>query len=322
MRRGGLAGWAGGVALEVARLFGRRAVGAEHREPAGGDPARRPLAERDRVRARVARADELREHRLDDVVAKVEARADRHGVHGDRSTGRGVGRKREAGTAARGCVPPSRDRVAVSREPPEDAAEKAALIRAAGTPSGPEAGASPPAATAPAKKKRRIPSPPVDYLERTRHAPINMLFLAPWVLVYLLCWLWAGPRVETSAAASVRTGLRLLGERGMFALTLCGTLAVCAVLLARVRTAKRDAAVFPWMLVEGIVYGLLLHLVADGFSRVAPVGRWLGLARWAKGAEAVQALGIAAGAGIFEGLVFRGCLAPAADRARRDIVGP
>ena len=203
---------------------------------------------------------------------------------------------------------------------PDDDAGRSALIKAAKAAPASEAGAPPPAAT-PAKRRRRVPAPPVDYLERTRHAPINMLFLAPWVLVYLLCWLWAGARVETSAAASVRTGLRLLGEKGMFTLTVCGTLAVCAVLLARVRTARRDAAVFPWMLVEGIVYGLLLHLVAAGFSQAMPVGKWIGLARWAPGAEAVQALGIAAGAGIFEELVFRGCLATAAYRVVRDIVG-
>jgi membrane protease YdiL (CAAX protease family) len=150
---------------------------------------------------------------------------------------------------------------------------------------------------------------------------VNLLFLAPWLLVYLLCWWWAGARVETAAAASLGTALRLLGARGLFLATLAGSLLVCLVLLARIRSARKDAAVFPWMLVEGIAYGLVLHVAAAGLSRVAPMGRWLGLARWARGAEEVQALGIAVGAGIFEELVFRGLLCTAAWLVWREVVG-
>lgn len=171
---------------------------------------------------------------------------------------------------------------------------------------------------------RRRASPPLpfpdDYLARTRGLSVNVIFLTPLLLAYLACWWWAGDGIETQAAASLRTLLRLLGRRGLFILTLCTCLALLAALLARMRSAKANAPVLPWMAVEGITYGLLLHVVASALSAVLPVGRWLGLFRLPGGNE-VRSLGIALGAGIFEELLFRGVLCFGVYRALRAVFG-
>lgn len=158
-----------------------------------------------------------------------------------------------------------------------------------------------------------------DYWSRTRHGAVNLLFLAPFLAIYLLCWWFVGDGVETQAAASLRGLLNVLGPRGLFVLSLVTCLVVCAVLLTRIRAAKADAVVFPGMLVEGLVYGFLLQIVAGALSRVLPVGKWA-LAGPAILGQA-RSLGVAVGAGIFEELLFRGILCYAVFRALKDVVG-
>ena len=142
------------------------------------------------------------------------------------------------------------------------------------------------------------------------------------MLVYLLCWWSAGDVVETEAARSIRVALRFLGARAMFVLTLVTALGLCAVVLARLRPARSDAAVFPLMLVEGVVYGFLLPEVALRLAGILPVGRWIGLfPAGESGMDLVRRLGVAVGAGIFEEAVFRGLICFALFRALRDVVG-
>jgi membrane protease YdiL (CAAX protease family) len=159
------------------------------------------------------------------------------------------------------------------------------------------------------------------YVERTRHPGINLLFLAPWLLVYLLCWWLVGDGVETSAAESLRRGLRLLGARGLFVLTLCVSLGLCAFLLVRLRAATADAAVFPGMILEGLLFGWILGFAAEVLTRVLPVGHWIGLLRPAAVVGDLRDLGMAIGAGIFEELVFRGVLCFGLYRVLRHVAG-
>ena len=165
------------------------------------------------------------------------------------------------------------------------------------------------------------PPPRWDYLERTRHLSVNLVFLAPWCLVYVLCRLLAGPEVETAAAVSLATPLRLLGTRALLVLTLLVSLALCALVVVRLRTRGTDARVFPGMLLEGIGYGLALGVVAGALSRALPVGRWVGLFVGGAPRDDVRALGIAVGAGIFEELLFRGLVCLGLVRLLRDVVG-
>jgi membrane protease YdiL (CAAX protease family) len=145
-----------------------------------------------------------------------------------------------------------------------------------------------------------------DYFARTRALAPNLLFLAPWVLVYALCWWVAGDSVETEAASWLRSGLRLFGKRALFTLTLVTALGLAAFVVLRVRDAKREVGLLPLMLAEGAFYGLLLFGAATLLSHAFPVGRWIGLFRASGPLQAVGAFGTAIGAGIFEELVFRG----------------
>ncbi len=157
-----------------------------------------------------------------------------------------------------------------------------------------------------------------DYWNRTRHGAVNLLFLAPFLAIYLLCWWFVGDGVETQAAASLRGLLQVLGDRGLKILSLATCAAVAIMLLLRRRAATADAAVFPGMLVEGLAYGFLLQLVAGALSRVLPIGTWLLAAPFL---PQLRNLGVAVGAGIFEELLFRGILCYALFRALKDVVG-
>lgn len=157
-----------------------------------------------------------------------------------------------------------------------------------------------------------------DYWSRTRHGAVNLLFLAPFLAIYLLCWWLVGEGVETQAAASLRGLLNVLGAKALFVVSLATCLVMCAVLLTRIRAARADAVVFPGMLVEGVVYGFLLKTVADALSRVLPIGKWVLAAPFLQQA---RNLGVAVGAGIFEELLFRGLLCYAVFRTFKDVVG-
>jgi membrane protease YdiL (CAAX protease family) len=163
-----------------------------------------------------------------------------------------------------------------------------------------------------------LPLLPPDYVERTRALPVNVVVLAPLFLAYLACWAWAGEAIETLAAQRLRLLIGLLGKRGLLIVSLCTCLALLAALLARGRAARANAPVIPWMIAEGVAYGLLLQACASALSAVLPVGKWLGLFRWP---EDLRGLGIALGAGIFEELVFRGFLCFGIYRAMRAVVG-
>jgi membrane protease YdiL (CAAX protease family) len=178
-----------------------------------------------------------------------------------------------------------------------------------------------------ARKKARVRStarvrrPRWDYVERTRHLSVNLVFLAPWLLVYVLCWISAGDAVETAAAVSLRDALRLLGPRTALALTLITALGLCALVVVRVRQRGVDAAVFPGMLAEGIAFGFALLFLGDLLTRLLPVGRWVGLFPGPLSLDGVRRLGIAVGAGIFEELVFRGLLCLGLYRLLRGVIG-
>ena len=161
--------------------------------------------------------------------------------------------------------------------------------------------------------------PDLDYVERTRHVAINLLFLMPWVLVYQLAMLGSGSRLDNAAAAWLRSGIAMLGRQGFVVMSLVASLVLCLIVLLRLREASRDRGVFGGMIVESVVYGLLLGLVASVLSRTIPMGRphappgTLGTSGLTSGTIAalrthVEGLGLALGAGIFEELVFRGLL--------------
>ncbi len=152
---------------------------------------------------------------------------------------------------------------------------------------------------------------PPAYVDRTKDASINVLFLMPWVAIYLLCWFTVGSDVENQVAASIGRLLGALGRTGRLLAALGSAFGLLAFLVARHRVPRRtDAPVFTGMLIEGIAYGLLLETVAWGLTRGLPVGRWMGIGLYhlPRGLAEVRTLGIAIGAGLFEELVFRGVL--------------
>lgn len=168
----------------------------------------------------------------------------------------------------------------------------------------------------------------VDYVERTRSLPVNLLFLMPWVLVYQLALMGTGSRLDNAAAAWLRAGIGALGSQGFVLLSLVACLLLCLVVLLRLREASEDHGVFGGMLLEGLVYGALLGVVAQVLAQRLPMVRVVplsagpalapGASSSALGSLSVGAIaslratlediGLALGAGIFEELVFRGLL--------------
>lgn len=151
---------------------------------------------------------------------------------------------------------------------------------------------------------------PIDYLSRTRDADVNVLFLMPWVLVYLVCYVTLGSEVENQVASTLGSVLRGLPRRGRILAALTAALALATFLRVRRRAPRRgDGPVLTGMLLEGVVYGLLLELVSWGLARALPVGRYFAVALAGPfGLSEMRVLGIAVGAGIFEELLFRGVL--------------
>jgi membrane protease YdiL (CAAX protease family) len=147
----------------------------------------------------------------------------------------------------------------------------------------------------------------VDYVSRTRELPVNLLFLAPWVVVYELCLLATRCPVENAAGRFFKTLGQSLGPRGLSVIGLLVVVLLLAVVALRAREAGRDRGVFGGMLLEGVVYGAVLGLVAQAVASQLPLGRMVPLSLPAL-SRSVQDLGLAIGAGIFEELLFRALL--------------
>jgi membrane protease YdiL (CAAX protease family) len=170
----------------------------------------------------------------------------------------------------------------------------------------------------PAPASYAVPSGalPYDYVARTRAVPANLLFLVPFVLVYEFALIGTRSPVENAAGAWVR-GLWTHAGHGAF---LAATLALGVVFLVavwrRAHDAPREKGLYGGMLVEGVVYGLCLGLVAQGLSYALPMARPAGLPTATSTQPAILAgitlglreIGLALGAGVFEELVFRGAL--------------
>lgn len=150
-------------------------------------------------------------------------------------------------------------------------------------------------------------SPPVDYLRRTRELPVNLLFLAPWVVIYELCLLATRSPVENAAGRWFKTVGDSLGPRGLSVVGLLIAVLLLVVVAVRMQQARRDRGVFGGMLVEGVLYGAVLGLAAQAVADHLPLGRMVPLSL-PELTRSVEALGLAIGAGIFEELLFRALL--------------
>lgn len=181
-----------------------------------------------------------------------------------------------------------------------------------------------PVRPAPAPRKPRDKAPagavtagallPYDYVERTRALPANLLFLAPFVLIYQGALLATRSPVENAAASWLRALIQGLGTTGFLAVTLGLLIVAGLVLHHRLAQAPRERGLYGGMLVEGTVYGLLLGLVAQALASSMPMGRMVPLAGPAviptldSLSGGLRDMGLAVGAGVFEEIVFRGLL--------------
>ncbi len=165
----------------------------------------------------------------------------------------------------------------------------------------------------------RRPPPSFDYVGRTRRVAVNLLFLMPWLAIYQLALFGSGTALDNAAAAWLRSGVSALGREGFTYGSLVVSLLLCLVVLLRLREASRDRGVFGGMLLESVVYGALLGIVAQTLAQTtalvrvegpswAPPPSELGTAVIATMRIHVENLGLALGAGIFEELLFRGAL--------------
>ena len=148
----------------------------------------------------------------------------------------------------------------------------------------------------------------MDYVARTRELPVNVLFLMPWLVVHQLCLLGARCPVDNAAGAWVKTLVGRL-DRGLFVvLSLAVVGLLYAVLVHRAKEAPRDRGLYGGMLLEGVVYGACLGLVARVLADASLLQRVVPLAAPDVLRRGVEGLGLALGAGIFEELVFRGAV--------------
>jgi len=168
--------------------------------------------------------------------------------------------------------------------------------------------------------RARGPTPPAlsfDYVGRTRALPVNLLFLAPFVVVYEAALVATRSPVENAAAALHLAPFASLGHAGMVVLSLLLGLAFLALMWSRRREAPRERGIYGGMLLEGTLYWLLLGVVAQALASTTSMGRVVPLAAQAGAAgsetlaslsHGVRDLGLAVGAGVFEEVVFRGLL--------------
>lgn len=208
----------------------------------------------------------------------------------------------------------------------DEAPEPAPARRKA--PARPAAGArraSPAATAARARKKagtagagaatdRAAGTPPslgFDYVARTRAWPVNLVFLAPFVLVYEGALVATRCPVENAAAAWLRSLLLGLGSRGLLLLSLVVGVGFLLLVLHRAREAPRERGIYGGMLLEGTAYGLLLGGAAHLLASSLPMGKVVPLAAFTSPtlegiSGGLRDLGLAVGAGVFEEVVFRG----------------
>ncbi len=150
-----------------------------------------------------------------------------------------------------------------------------------------------------------------DYVARTRAWPVNLVFLAPFVLVYEGALVATRCPVENAAAAWLRNVLLQLGPRGLLLLSLAVGVGFLLLVLHRAREAPRDKGIYGGMLLEGTLFGLLLGCAAHLMASMLPMGKVVPLAAFNRPtleglSGGLRDLGLAVGAGVFEEVVFRG----------------
>jgi membrane protease YdiL (CAAX protease family) len=154
---------------------------------------------------------------------------------------------------------------------------------------------------------------PYDYVQRTRALPVNLLFLAPFVLIYEAALVATRCPVENAAAAWLRSLLLGLGNTGLLLASAALGGAFLLAVLVRARQAPGERHIYGGMLLEGTVYGLLLGGGAQLLAHTLPMGKVVPLAASSSptldGMSCqLRDLGLAVGAGVFEEIVFRGLL--------------
>ncbi len=170
---------------------------------------------------------------------------------------------------------------------------------------------------------RRKRPPPVDYLSRTRELPVNVLFLMPWLVVYELSLLATNSPVENAAGAWFRTLAGTLGREGLAAVGILVSALLLALVTLRAHQAPRDRGVYGGMLLEGLAYGGSLGLVAGVLAAHLPLGRMVPLSGFSTAGlgPTVERLGLAAGAGVFEEILFRGLVLAGSFALLRHVFG-
>jgi membrane protease YdiL (CAAX protease family) len=155
---------------------------------------------------------------------------------------------------------------------------------------------------------------PFDYVGRTRALPVNLVFLMPLVLIYSGALLATRSPVENAAGGWMRAAVLGLGDEAAVLAALFVALGLTVLLLVRRREAPRERGIYGGMCLEGVCYGSLLGLGARALAESLPMGRMIPLSALSPGAAIgldglsfdVRMLGLAAGAGVFEELLFRG----------------
>jgi uncharacterized membrane protein YvlD (DUF360 family) len=154
---------------------------------------------------------------------------------------------------------------------------------------------------------KRTTSEPTEglggYLRLSRSWPMSLLFIAPLVLLYEIGA--AALNVDIASAAHIMKGpLTIFGSNS--AIIFHGII-LALVVMAVVRLMTRDElklSAFPFMFLESCIYGFLL----------GPLTIWLMKSFSPLAAAALQPQGfaanmvVAAGAGVYEEILFRGIL--------------
>lgn len=159
----------------------------------------------------------------------------------------------------------------------------------------------------------QVLSLPYDYVQSTRALPVNLLFLAPFVLIYEAALVATRCPVENAAAAWLRSLLLGLGNTGLLLASAALGGAFLLAVLVRARQAPGERHIYGGMLLEGTVYGLLLGGGAQLLAHTLPMGKVVPLAAASSPTLdnlscTLRDLGLAVGAGVFEEIVFRGLL--------------
>jgi len=153
------------------------------------------------------------------------------------------------------------------------------------------------------KKTAKAETSLIDrYLEHSQGLAVSFLFILPLLVVYEMGILIVQPPATSWAGDLIRWLLHgAFGRWGALAFNLCAIIAIVGSLLSFRGDRAPRFGLYPVVLVESLLYGLLLITVVPPLVQTLPLAQAAG----PSAAGVIDDLVLSIGAGVYEEIVFR-----------------